>query len=52
MEELLQRLTDHFEAMGTANLAKIDLGVSEWTEAADRKGHLDWLIKPKELASG
>lgn len=52
MEELLRRLTDHFEAMGTANLAKIDLSVSEWTEAGDRKGHLDWLVKPEQLASG
>lgn len=47
MEELLRRLTDHFEPMGTANLAKVDLGVPEWTEAADRKGHLDWLVKPE-----
>src|SRR5687768_15020021 len=52
MEELLRQLTGRFEPMATANLAKIDLDISEWTEATERKGHLDWLVKPEELASG
>lgn len=52
LEELLQRLTDHFGNMATGSLAKIDLSVSEWSEAADHKAHLDWLVKPKELGSG
>jgi phosphohistidine phosphatase len=52
LEELLHRLTDRFEPMATATLAKIDLRASEWTNAADQKGNLDWLVKPKELAGG
>lgn len=49
-EELLQRLTGRFDAMSTCTLAKIDFSVSEWTKAADLKGHLDRLVKPDELA--
>ena len=52
LEELLQRLTGRLEPMGTGTLAKVVLSASEWTEAADQKGHLDWLWKPKELIGG
>jgi phosphohistidine phosphatase len=45
LEELLQHLTNRVGAMGTATLAKIDLEVSEWTDMAQEKGHLDWLVK-------
>lgn len=48
-EELLQRLTSRFESMATCTLAKIDLGISEWSGIADATGHLDWLAKPNEL---
>ncbi len=52
LEELLQRLTDRSEPMATGTLAKVDLKAYQWTEAADLKGDLDWLVKPKELAGG
>jgi phosphohistidine phosphatase len=52
LEELLQRLTGCFESMGTGTLAKVDLKSSHWNEAADHEGHLDWLLKPQELARG
>lgn len=52
LEDLQQRLTGRFEPMATGTLAKIDLRASEWINAADQKGHLDWLVKPKELAGG
>ncbi len=50
LEELLQRLTGRVESMATGTLAKVDLNASDWTEAADQEGHLDWLVKPQELA--
>jgi len=52
LEELLQRLTDRFEPMAPGSLAKVELKASQWTKAAEQKGHLDWLVKPKELAGG
>jgi phosphohistidine phosphatase len=52
LEELLQRLTGRFEPMATGTLAKITLGGSEWTDAAEQTGHLDWLVNPKEFADG
>ena len=51
LEELLQRLTDCFKPMATATLAKIVPGASEWTRVADQQGHLNWLVKPNELAA-
>ena len=50
-EELLQRLTGRFESMATGTLAKMDLE-ADWNDAAELKGELDWLVKPKELAGG
>ena len=52
LEELLQRLTGRFDSMATGTLAKVDLKASHWTEAADQEGHLDWLVRPQELARG
>lgn len=50
MEELLQLLTGRTEHMATGTLAKIDLETAMWSRAADHKGNLAWLVKPKELA--
>lgn len=52
LEELLQRLTGRFEPMAPGSLAKVELKASQRTKAGDQKGHLDWLVKPKELAGG
>lgn len=49
MEELLQVLTGRSEHMATGALAKIDLKTAKWSKAADHKGNLAWLVKPKEL---
>ena len=51
MEELLQLLTDRAEHMATGTLAKIDLKASDWSKVTEEKGSLDWIVKPKELAS-
>ncbi len=50
MEELLQLITGRIEHMATGSLAKIDLKIAKWSKAADHKGKLAWLVKPKELA--
>ncbi|MGH9906510.1 MAG: SixA phosphatase family protein [Pyrinomonadaceae bacterium] len=49
MEELLQVLTGRVERLSTGNLGKISLGTTKWSKTADKKGTLDWLIKPIEL---
>lgn len=49
-ENLLERLTGENERMPTAALALIILDAEKWSEAAARGGHLEWLVKAKELA--
>lgn len=50
MEELLLRLTGVTESMSTAALAKIDFDVDQWSAISEqRRGSLDWLVKPKDL---
>ena len=50
MEELLLRLTGVTENMPTAALAKIAFEVDEWNAILEKtRGHLEWLVKPKEL---
>ena len=49
MEELLQLFTGRIERMATCTLAKIELKTAKWSKAADHKGNLSWLVKPKEL---
>jgi phosphohistidine phosphatase len=51
MEELLQTLTRESRHMPTAALARITLNIEKWSKTSDASGQLDWLIKPKELAS-
>jgi phosphohistidine phosphatase len=52
MEELLQVLTDKVERMNTGTLAKISIGTTKWCKALEKKGSLDWLVRPKELDKG
>ena len=50
MEELLMTLTGEARRMPTAALAHIRLDVEKWSEVREGVGHLEWLVKPKELA--
>jgi phosphohistidine phosphatase len=49
LEELLQHVTGRHESMSTCTLAKIDFEAADWTDPAEMKGHLDWLVKPTQL---
>src|SRR6266850_2830184 len=49
LEELLQHVTGRLESMSTVTLAKIDLKAADWTDPAEMKGRLDWLVKPTQL---
>lgn len=48
-EELLQVLTGRAERLTTGNLAKISMATTKWYKTSDKKGTLDWLVRPKEL---
>jgi len=50
LEELLNLLTDRVEHMPAGALAKIDLEAAAWSKVLEKKGSLDWIVKPKELA--
>jgi phosphohistidine phosphatase len=49
MEELLLYLTGEHEDFPTAALAKIKLDSEAWNKIYSGGGHLEWLIKPREL---
>ena len=49
MEELLMILTGETRRMPTAALACISLDIGKWGEVREATGHLEWLVKPKEL---
>ncbi len=49
LEELVQVVTDQTGRIGTANLAKIVFGTTKWRKIVEKKGRLDWLVRPKEL---
>jgi phosphohistidine phosphatase len=49
-ENLLESLTGQTERMPTAALARIALNSDNWDEAAAKGGHLECLVKAKELA--
>jgi phosphohistidine phosphatase len=51
LEELVCRLTGETRTMPTAALAKIAIDIDEWGEVGKKRGLLEWLVKPKELAS-
>jgi phosphohistidine phosphatase len=52
MEELLGRLTGHWQHMPTAALACIALDILHWEDADDATGELVWFLTPKEIGSG
>ena len=41
---------DHLQVL-TATFAKIDIGASAWSASLVNNGTLDWIVRPKELAS-
>lgn len=49
MQELLALLTGQSEEYPTAALAKIAFKNLKWAEVGNKKGSLEWLVKPKEL---
>ena len=49
MQELLLLLTGQGEEYSTAALSKIAFKNLKWTEVGNKKGSLEWFVKPKEL---
>jgi len=49
LEELVALLTGKVETMPTAALAKITFRTSNWANAGERPGDLEWLVRPKQL---
>jgi phosphohistidine phosphatase len=49
MQELLQLLTGQSEEYPTATITKIAFKNLKWMEVGNKKGSLEWLVKPKEL---
>lgn len=49
MAELLSLLTGETEEFPTATLAKIVFKNAKWTEVGNKKGALDWVVRPKDL---
>ena len=52
IEELLKALTGRLEPMAPGMLAKIDFDGDEWSKVTNKKGSLDWIVRPKELVDG
>ena len=51
-EAFLESLTGEARRLPTAALALVELDIREWRHVAATTGHLRWVMKPKELASG
>jgi len=49
MQELLLLLTGQNEEYPTAALSKIAFKNLKWAEVGNRKGSLEWIVKPKDL---
>jgi phosphohistidine phosphatase len=49
MQELLLLLTGQNEEYPTAALTKITFKNLKWAEVGNKKGSLEWIVKPKEL---
>ena len=49
MQELLQVLTGEADEFPTATLAQIVFKSVKWAEAGTKKGHLEWIVRPKQL---
>ena len=51
MQDMLERLTGEPAQMPTAALARVTLDVERWNDVQEASGHLDWIVRPKELES-
>lgn len=49
IEELLALLTGEQQRVTTANLVKIKLKATNWSENLANQGTLEWIIRPKEI---
>ena len=49
MEELLTLLTGEHLRVTTANLARIKIQATKWSDSLANTGTLDWIIRPKEI---
>lgn len=49
LEELLQAVTAQGERMSTGTLAKITFASTKWRKTLEKKGSLEWLVRPKEI---
>ena len=49
VESLIEYLTGETRRVPTAALASMTLDVGRWREAGRQSGHLEWLVKAKEL---
>ena len=49
IEELLMLLTGEAKRVPTGTFMQIDLKSSKWTNAADKRAKLAWLVKPRKL---
>ena len=49
MQELLLLLTGQNEEYPTAALTKIAFKNLKWNEVGNKKGNLEWIVRPKEL---
>jgi len=49
MEELLTLLTGEHLRVTTANLSRIKIQATKWSDSLANTGTLDWIIRPKEI---
>lgn len=49
MQELLTLLTGENDQFPTATLARINFKNSKWSDVGEKKGTLEWVVRPKEL---
>ena len=49
MEALLALLTGLQVRVTTANLAKVEIQATKWSDSLAHTGTLDWIIRPKEI---
>ncbi len=50
MTELVLHLTGEQQHMPTASLACIKLDIEKWNKTREGSGHLEWLVRPKEIS--
>ena len=52
LEDLLHLLTDRTGGMATCTLAKIEIDVDDWSDAAEVSGKLEWIVRAQDLLPG